>query len=263
MNPSILSDTHVHTSLCRHASGTMQDYVESAIDKGLARLVFLEHLEEGIEAPYRTWLTEGEFDRYFEEGSRLQQHYRGQIDIGLGVEVGYNPECTERILERLGRRSWHRIGLSCHFFKVDGHQGHVNVLSRNQKSIDFIESYGDRKLLSRYFDTLLEAVFTIPADMLCHLDAGLRHQPNLYLEKSHWKQIEALLEKVKQAGMSLEINTSGYNYRGTPFPLPKIVRLAREMSIPLSVGSDAHSPSEVGRYFERVAPLLGSAGSTD
>ena len=239
----------------------MQEYVDSALNRGLARLVFLEHLEEGIEAPYRTWLTEEDFDRYFEEGNRLQELYRGRIEIGLGVEVGYNPECSERILERLGQRNWHRVGLSCHFLRVDGYPGHVNVLSKSRKNIEAIESYGDRKLLSRYFDTLCEAVRTIPADMLCHLDAGLRHLPNLYLEESHWQQIEILLEEVKRAGMSLEINTSGYHYRKAPFPLPRIVHLAQEMSIPLAVGSDAHSPSEVGRYFDRVADLLNSPGA--
>lgn len=257
MNVDLLSDTHIHTSLCRHASGTMEEYVVGAMDKGLERLVFLEHLEEGINARFRSWLTETDFDDYFEEGRRLQQRYAERIEIGLGVEVGYNPDCPDRILERLERRKWDRIGLSCHFFKMDGHDEHLNVLSKNQRHIDIVEHYGDRRLLSRYFATLTEAVRTIPADVLCHLDAGLRHQPNLYLEDSHWQQIETLLGEVKRAGMALEINTSGYKYRGLPFPLPKIITLAREKSIPLALGSDAHSPSEVGRYFDKIPALLG------
>ncbi|MGI9536134.1 MAG: histidinol-phosphatase [Desulfocapsaceae bacterium] len=257
MNVDILSDTHIHTSLCRHASGTMEDYVVSAIDQGLKRLVFLEHLEEGINAHVRSWLTEEEFDQYFEEGHRLQRRYAGRIEIGIGVEVGYNPDCPDRILKRLGRRKWDRVGLSCHFFKMDGHDEHLNVLSNNQRNIDFVERYGDRRLLSRYFETLTEAVQTIPADVLCHLDAGLRHQPNLYLDDSHWQQIDTLLGKVKQASMALEINTSGYKYRGLPFPLPEIIALARDKSIPMALGSDAHSPSEVGRYFDKIPSLLG------
>lgn len=257
MNVDILSDTHIHTSLCQHASGTMEEYVVGAIDQGLKRLVFLEHLEEGINAAYRTWLTEEDFDEYFEEGRRLQKRYGDRINIGLGVEVGYNPDCADRILERLGRRTWDRVGLSCHFFKLDGRDEHLNVLSKSQRHIDIVERYGDRKLLSRYFTTLVEAVRTIPADVLCHLDAGLRHQPNLYLEDSHWEQIKVLLDEVKRAGMALEINTSGYKYRGLPFPLPEIITLARDKAIPLALGSDAHSPSEVGRYFDKIPSLLG------
>lgn len=257
MKVDLLSDTHIHTSLCRHASGTMEDYVVSAIERSLQRMVFLEHLEEGITASFRTWLTEADFDTYFEEGKRLQKRYADRIDIGLGVEVGYNPDCADRILERLARRTWDRVGLSCHFFKVDGHHEHVNVLSKNQRSIALIERYGSRSLLSRYFATLSEAVRTIPADVLCHLDAGLRHQPNLQFEQSHWEQIDMLLDEVKRAGMDLEINTSGYKYRGLPFPLPEIIALAVDKTIPLALGSDAHSPAEVGRYFDRVPALLG------
>ena len=256
MNVDILSDKHIHTSLCRHASGTMEEYVVAAIDKGLERMVFLEHLEEGINVRFRSWLTEEDFDFYFVEGRRLQQRYAERIEIGLGVEVGYNPDCPDRILERLGRRKWDRIGLSCHFFKMAGYDEHLNVLSKNQRNIEIVECFGGHRLLNRYFATLAEAVRTIPADVLCHLDAGLRHQPNLYLEDSHWQQIDTLLGEVKRAGMALEINTSGYKYRGLPFPLPEIIALAREKSIPLELGSDAHSPAEVGRYFDKIPALL-------
>lgn len=259
MKVDILSDTHIHTSLCRHASGTMAEYVLSAIDRGLRRLVFLEHLEEGINTAFRTWLTEEDFDDYFEEGLRLQKRFADRIEVGLGVEVGYNPDFAEQILERLGRRTWDRVGLSCHFIKVDGHNEHLNVLSKNRRTIDFIERYGSHRLLSRYFVTLTEGVRTIPADVLCHLDAGLRHQPKIRLEDSHWEQIDILLDEVKRAGMALEINTSGYKYRGFPFPLPEIIALARNKAIPLELGSDAHSPSEVGRYFDRIPALLDSA----
>ena len=257
MRVDLLSDTHIHTSLCRHASGTMEEYVLGAMKQGLKRMVFLEHLEEGIITSYRTWLTEEDFDVYFEEGRRLQKRYGERIDIGLGVEAGYNPDCTDQILQRLARRSWDRIGLSCHFFKIDGTAEHLNVLSKNRRAIDIIERYGDRRLLSRYFATLTEAVQIIPADVLCHLDAGLRHQPKLQLEDSHWKQIDILLDEVKRAGMALEINTSGYKYRGLPFPLPEIIALAVAKAIPLALGSDAHSPYEVGRYFDRIPALLG------
>lgn len=256
MSVDVLADTHVHTSLCLHASGTMEEYVVAAVEKGLKRLVFLEHLEEGINTPFRSWLTDEDFDYYFTEGYRLQKAYGGLIRINLGVEVGYNPACAETIRARLRQRNWERIGLSCHFFTVDGHDMHLNVLSKNKKGIGIIKNYGTGRLLTRYFDTLIEAVKTIPADVLCHLDAGLRHQPDLNLEKSHWAQIEALLEAVKEKKMTLEINTSGYKYRAQPFPAPAIIDMARHRSISFSLGSDAHSPGEVGRYFDQAARLF-------
>ena len=37
-------DYHVHTSLCNHASGTMEQYVQAAVAKGLNTICFLDHL---------------------------------------------------------------------------------------------------------------------------------------------------------------------------------------------------------------------------
>jgi histidinol-phosphatase (PHP family) len=248
-------DCHIHTSLCRHATGSMEDYVRAAIDAGLRRIVFLEHLEAGIDTAFRTWLTEKDFDDYFSEGERLRERYRGQIEIGLGAEVGYNPEARDELLERINKRDWDRIGLSCHFARVPGCPEHLNLLSRRKKNRELIEQYGSGKLLSRYFANLIEAVSIIPANVLCHLDAGLRHQPDLRLEESHLDQIEALLQGIKKANMALEINTSGYAYRDQPFPALAIITRAAELGIVFSAGSDAHKPSEVGRYFDRLDSL--------
>jgi histidinol-phosphatase (PHP family) len=64
-----------------------------------------------------------------------------------------------------------------------------------------------------------------------------------------------LLQGVKKAGLALEINTSGYAYRDQPFPAHQIITRAAELGIVFSAGSDAHKPSEVGRYFDRLDSL--------
>ena len=69
----IYTDGHVHTSLCHHATGTMEDYVAAAIQKGLKHIVFLEHLEIGIQYFESTWLSEEDFSQYCQEGIRLKE----------------------------------------------------------------------------------------------------------------------------------------------------------------------------------------------
>lgn len=250
------SDGHVHTHLCMHAGGTMEQYVQSAIEKGLRHMVFLEHLEEGVNYFERTWLTEEDFDYYFDEGNRLKKRYGDLIEIGLGVEVGYNPQCPERILNRLATRKWDRIGLSYHFYLVPGDGSHLNFLSRQQKNINAFISHGAEALLSHYFNTLIEAVDIIPADVLCHLDAGLRHVPRLSLNSEHHDLIGKLLNQVKEADMALELNTSGYASRNMPFPSLDLAQKAQKLGIPMVAGSDAHNPSQVGRYFKRLSDDL-------
>ena len=112
-------DGHVHTRLCHHARGEMEDYVVSAIDRGLQKIVFLEHLEVGINYFESTWLTDADFDYYHAEGKRLQDKYKDTIAIGLGVEVGYNPGNLKQIRQKLARHAWDRIGISYHFFETN------------------------------------------------------------------------------------------------------------------------------------------------
>ena len=249
-------DGHVHTKLCHHAVGEMEEYVQLGIQRGLRTLCFMEHLETGIAYQPPCWLEDNDFSAYFTEGHRLKQMYGESITIRLGVEMGYNPQATEAIGKGLARFPFERIGLSCHFHLHAG--SHLNLLSRRQQSLTRLAELGADAVITTYFDTLILAVNTLPCDVLCHLDAALRHLPGIRFNERHRRQISRLLDAIKAKGLALEINTSGFDYRGTPFPAPWIITEALQRAIPLQAGSDAHAPGEVGRYFNQLPAYLQS-----
>ena len=214
-------DGHVHTYLCNHARGGMEEYVQQAVARGLRVITFLEHLETEINYQPRSWLEQKDFDYYFEEGTRLRQLFNGIIEIRLGVEMGYNRDAVEGVRARLARYPWDRIGLSCHFHRHG--DMHFNLLSRRQESLAKLAEIGIEQVVSSYFSALTEAVQTIDCDVLCHLDAVLRHYPGLEFTAGHCRQIETLLDTMQTKGIALEINTSGFDYRGSPFPAPWII----------------------------------------
>ena len=255
----ISTDGHVHTRLCRHATGEMEEYVLAGIDRGLNKMIFLEHLEAGINYFDRTWLTEEDFEEYFREGIRLQILYREQIEVGLGVEVGYNRQGKDELKKKIGAYPWERVGISCHFLPISDTGQHINLLSRQQQNIDIARQAGVDQLLSCYFDTLHEAVAELPGTVLCHLDAALRHVPGISFTKEHLQQIDDLLTTVKEKGMAIEINTSGFTMRGEPFPARKFLAMAIGHDIPLVAGSDAHRPEDVGRFFHNLRDYITSA----
>lgn len=250
------TDGHIHTKYCHHAVGEMEEYVLSAISKGLEGIVFLEHMEAGVHYFEPTWLNETDFDTYFSKGRLLQEKYSDKIRISLGVEVGYSLSHREELLQRLAKRKWDRIGISYHFMPGAHGDQHLNLLSRKEKSIQAIAAFGCRQTLKNYFSALIEAVQVLPGTVLCHLDAALRFQPGISINKEHMGQIKTLLEMVKKKGMSLEINTSGFTYRGIPFPAPFILQEAVALGIPLVPGSDAHKPEDVGRGFDLLPEYL-------
>lgn len=250
------ADGHIHTALCHHATGTMEDFVVAAIKANLQTISFLEHLEEGIETSRVTWLTESDFDSYFKEGKRLRKSYGNKIRIELGVEVGYNPECVDTIRKRLSARKWDRIGLSYHFHKPTNSSQHLNLVSKRDCRLLQLNREEAQEIEEVYYLNLIEAIKNIPATVLCHVDGVLRYHPLRHELEPPWHIIEALLSTMKKFKMALEINTSGIAIRGEVFPQKKILAMAIEKNIPLIAGSDAHKPEDVGCCFEKLNRLL-------
>lgn len=250
------SDGHIHTSYCLHASGTMEEYVKAAIRSGLHQIIFLEHLEEGIRSQRRTWLTASDFECYFEEGNLLKEKYAQVIQIGLGVEVGYNPACYELLLQRLKLHKWDRIGLSYHFMERAPGEDHVNLVSRREPSLLHLSLEEASIIEQNYYLSLMEALDHVPAGVLCHIDAVLRFYPRRQEMTPPWEVIDMFLDKVKMKGMAVEVNTSGLAIRNEIFPAEKILLRVLEKGIPLVAGSDAHRPEDVGYQFSTLEHYL-------
>ena len=247
-----LTDHHIHTSLCNHAIGTMEEYVLSGIKKGLNKIIFLEHMEEGVSSQKKTWLTDEEFDIYFTEGKRLQEKYSKDIEIGLGVECGYNPEQVHTITTRLKNRKWDEIGISCHFLKIGTSNQYLNMFSRSPENIKLAATLDIDMVFDNYLSLLTEAVQRLPGTMLCHMDGALRFLPGVTPLHKNRNTIDILLQAVKKQNMCMEINTSGIAIRNEPFPHSTIREMARARNIPMVFGSDAHHPKDVGNHFESI-----------
>jgi len=253
----ISGDHHVHTRYCNHASGDMEEYVLAALAKGLRSLTFLEHLERGLNYSPCIWLTPELLQKYFAEGEQVRKKYADRITVELGAEIGYNPEALDELLAVLEAYPFTHRGLSCHFF-FDGKK-HLNMLSRRTDHIQEMEALGTEPLLDAYFSNLIRGCRDIPCDKLCHLDAALRHNAPVFTEHHH-ALIEELFAVMREKNIALEVNTSGYELRQQPYPAFPFIRRARELGIPLIIGSDAHHPEQVGRFFKRVAKELEQGG---
>jgi histidinol-phosphatase (PHP family) len=232
----------------------MEEYVKSAISKGLQSMTFLEHLECGVSYILRTWLREEHFAEYFRTGKKLQQKYSDVIAIRLGVEVGYNPEAIPQLQQMLNRFPFEHIGLSCHFLRIE--DKFINIFSRRPENIKANLAAGPEYILTRYFETLTAACETLTCDKICHLDAALRHLPNISLTSQHEEQIERLMGLMCKKKVALEVNTSGIYIRSIPFPTPSLIKKAISMGILLIPGSDAHRPEHVGRGFSVLSNFI-------
>ena len=62
----------------------------------------------------------------------------------------------------------------------------------------------------------------------------------------------------------MELNTAGLRKECREiYPSPIIVRLASDLGVPITFGSDAHAPNEVGLNFAEAVQSARSAGYTE
>jgi histidinol-phosphatase (PHP family) len=67
------------------------------------------------------------------------------------------------------------------------------------------------------------------------------------------EEVNRLLSAIKKAGMAIEINTSGYRKKtGASYPGFDWLKAIIKANIPLTMGSDAHAPDQVGLKFNDV-----------
>ena len=80
-------DLHNHTTRCNHAKGSMESYIERAIDLGIDIYGFSEHAPMDFDEYYR--LKFNEMQLYTNDVKKLQEKYKDNIKILLGYEVDY------------------------------------------------------------------------------------------------------------------------------------------------------------------------------
>ena len=101
--------------------------------------------------------------------------------------------------------------------------------------------------------------------MYGHLDYIARYVPNQsvpFSYRDYSDLIDAILKSIIEDGKGIEMNMSGYRYGlGMPNPCPDILKRYRELGGEIiTVGSDAHTPENVGLRFEKAGEHLVQAG---
>ncbi len=240
------TDYHIHTSLCKHASGSMETYVEKAIEKGFDEIAFTDHipLPDRIDIAHR--MDEKELEGYVKAVERLQARYP-EINILLGIEADFYEGFELYLQNVLQRFPFQIVILSVHFVKgwPDG-----NWVFRYH--------FPDRPLRAVYADYLqavLKGVKSGLFNVVGHLD--LVKRPEQPLLKENRTEIEEILKLAKAQQMVVEINTSGLRKEiGEPFPHSSIWPLLAKHNIPVVLGSDAHAPEQIGFMFSEIENQL-------
>jgi histidinol-phosphatase (PHP family) len=251
---SMPADYHTHTPLCFHASGSPEEFTRAAIASGVTEYGISDHAPVGREY-FDDWrMLYDDLPQYLEwiEAARAQAD--GQIPIRAGLECDWLPGCESWIEHLREIHSWDYLIGSVHYLGT--------------------WDFDHPKWLGRWAETDVESVWhsywkeyaamaeSQMFDILAHPDLIKKfcHKPDGDLRRFY----EPAIEAIAVSGCAIELNTAGwYKPCEEAYPTLEFLELARAAGIPLVISSDAHSPTEVGRDFDRAIGIAKQAGFTE
>lgn len=245
-------DSHTHTQYSKHATGSVTELVESAISKGIKVLTITDHAPFYVDSNNR--LLESEMEDYFTEIGNAQRLYSRDISILSGLELDYMPGC-EKFSEAIVKRyspdfvigSLHYIPVNSNFVKV----WDLNELNAPE-------------VIDSYFNCHAEMVVSGLFDSIGHPDSISRRVPD-HVIRPHW---DKLLTAFSQNMVAWELNASGfrksaydelttrYDKQSHGFPALYPLSKLSTYGIPVTIGSDAHKPEDVGRGILQTIDLM-------
>jgi len=247
------ADYHVHTVLCKHATGTATAFKQAATEHGLPEMCFTDHCPEpsGYDGKHRMKLDE--IPAYRDLITSLQDN--SPPEVFWGIEGDYFQGCETFLAGFLPSQPFDLVLGSVHYIKDWGFD--------NPDYLKTWESVDVKGVWKEYFKLLKQLVDTRLFDVVAHFDLPKKFGHRLR-DRDMKDLVQPVLDHIAASGMGIEINTSGWRRTvREAYPSPLILSLAAERKIPLTFGSDAHTPAEVGYEFGKALALARETGFTE
>ena len=251
-----MADMHTHSLFSFDGHAAIMEMCEAAVSCGVDILAVTDHFDtDGI--------TEGFYDPYDMTTARAAvkdaaDRYRDQLTLIYGIELGQPytyPDVADRLLQEarfdLVIGSLHNLIHVPDFFYINFHEMPLALCKR---------------LWERSIEEIYTKLIRYPhIDILAHLTYPLRYmsQAGRHIDlKEYTQQLTPLLQELIGRNICLEVNTSGLRQGcGCTLPDMDVVRLYHSLGGRLiSVGSDAHSPKDVGASIPEVYDSLHEIG---
>jgi histidinol-phosphatase (PHP family) len=251
---------------CRHAKGELAAVIERAIEAGFTHYGLSEHCPryraEDLFPDEREFGAEAlqtAFAQYAKHAFELRERYADRIEILVGFE-------TERLPPDDWAERMRQVRASAAFEYMVGSVHDVGgefVDFKPELNAQLAERFGGIEALQiRYFDALTELVETLSPEVVGHIDLvrkfdgpAARFSPRVYAH------IERTLEAVRAHGGVLDVNCGAHRRGLSPvYPLPDILKRAREMGIAVTLGDDGHGAHDVGVGLSDCMQAIAAAG---
>ena len=235
-------DYHLHTKLCKHATGEMSAYIERAIEIGLQEVCFTDHIPLPNDFDFAHRMNPQQMDIYFKWLEQARAKYP-ELTILTGIEADYFQGLEKYIDKFLKRYDFDLVIMAVHFVKHWQNGNWVFKFHFPEKTLAMV--------YEEYLDEIVEGIKTGLFDIIGHID--IIKKPGNSLIDMVPEKVAETLDMAKKFNMALEINTSGLRREVIEcYPGYDWFTEIKRVNLPITLGSDAHSPEQVGFGFNEI-----------
>jgi histidinol-phosphatase (PHP family) len=245
------ADYHMHTPLCRHATGEPTELAAHALKIGLTEIGFSEHNP----MPRDDWddwhMYQADLDHYVEKVQKARRDHP-TLTIRLAMEVDFIPGQEGWIRDLAARHPWDYLIGGVHYVSDAWDLDNPKKLSEWKQRDPF-------EVWTAYFERLTLAAESGLFEIIAHAD--LCKKFCFYPKQDCTPLFKKFLQAAAKKGVAMELNTAGLRKDCREiYPSPQIVQLAAQAGVPITFASDAHAIGEVGMNFNEAVALARSAG---
>lgn len=258
---------HTHSTFC-DGKDTPDQIAQTAISKGFDILGFSSHSMYPFAS---TWhIAPNSFEDYIKSIQDVKKKYDGRLKILMGFEADYIPGVTEPDFSYYKKlKPDYLIGSVHYVFTEKGRLAVDYSADLLKEKIDELFNGSAKKLTCEYFalerKMLSECSFTI----LGHPDLIRKNNKALSLfdENESWyrKEIKALADSIKKAGVIAEVNTGAISrgYMDGVYPSDELLSLLCQGHVPVTISSDAHNADNIDSNFDLALSAIKKAGYSE
>lgn len=228
---------HTHYSLCKHAVGTMEEYVVKAIENNYEIFGISEHVPD-FDRVHLNRMSIEDLEQYYNDFDEVCAKYHDKIELHIGFEAEFLKHQLPFYEQMRAEKRIEYLILGHHYLQSG---------SSSHSAFDITTS----ELLLRHAKEQAHAFETGLFDCCAHPDLGLLSYP--CFDKDAKEACKIILSAAERNDMPLEINCNGIRkgqlscsdgqYLG--YPNKHFWKIAGEYDVKVIIGSDAHDPNHL------------------
>lgn len=230
MQDFLKANFHTHTTRCQHAIDSEQEYIEAAIEMGIKRLGFSDHIpcpfSDGYVSNIRMKMEQA--PEYVQTIRRLADEYKSQVEILVGFEAEYIPEFFEAQRRMCKELDVDYMIMGQHFLRSEAKGPYSGT------------NTDDESRIREYVDSVIAGMKTGMYVYLAHPDLiNYKGMDSVY----DW-EMTRLCKELKKLNIPLEINLLGIA-EGKHYPQERFWKIPGEIGNEVIFGLDAHCAAQM------------------